>query len=98
MVFRYPDVKNLSMFYLGFVTTSAVLIFRFWYYRMDKDQFERKQEYEKREKKETAEGKSLRDTDYYEFEGKYNFAILSRNTPSQCKKVLCFSVKQLLLW
>lgn len=76
MVFRYPDVKNLSMFYLCFVTTSAVLIFRFWYYRMDKDQFERKQEYKKREKKETAEGKSLRDTDYYEFEGKYNLAIL----------------------
>lgn len=70
MVFRYPDVKNLSMFYLGFVTTSAVLIFWIWYYRMDKDQFERKQEYKKRE--------SLRDTDYYEFEGKYNLAILSK--------------------
>lgn len=98
MVFRYPDFKNLSMFYLEFVTTSAVLIFRFWYYRMDKDQFERKQEYEKREKKETTKGKSLRDTDYYEFEGKYNLSILSRKIPSQCKKVLCFSVKQLLLW
>lgn len=85
MVFRSPDVKNLSMFYLGFVTTNAVLIFRFWYYRIDKDQFERKQEYKKREKKETTEGKSLRDTDYYEFEGKYNLVILSRNTPSQCK-------------
>uniref|UniRef100_A0A8W8N3N0 Myosin motor domain-containing protein n=1 Tax=Magallana gigas TaxID=29159 RepID=A0A8W8N3N0_MAGGI len=37
-------------------------------FRMDKDQFERKQEFLKREKKETTEGKSLRDTDYYEFE------------------------------
>lgn len=60
---------------------------------MDKDQFERKQEFLKREKKETTEGKSLRDTDYYEFEGKYNLAILSRNTPSPCKKGPCFSLK-----
>lgn len=49
---------------------------------MDKDQFERKHEYVERKKKGTTEGKSLRDTEYYEFEGKYNLP--------------CCSVKQLL--
>lgn len=42
---------------------------------MDKDQFERNHEYVEKKKKETTEGKSLRDTDYYEFEGKYNLRV-----------------------